>query len=445
MEIFVIVFLVVSLVVALFEIKKLSQAKSALIARLSELQARREEELRARDEKIALLEKLEVNLKDSFKALSSEALQNNNQSFLELAQQNLSKFQEGAKNELEKKEKAIEEILKPFKDSLQKVDEKISNLEKVEISAKESLKEQVSLLFQSHKNLQSETSNLVKALRAPHTRGRWGELQLKRVVELAGMMEYCDFVQQDSSETEDGTRFRPDMIVRLPNHRSIVVDAKVPLKSYLESTEAADEQQQELKLQDHARQVRNHLTHLGSKAYWQQYQPGPDFVVLFLPGEPYYHAAVKYDPELFEVGVNNKVLIATPMNLIALLKVIAYGWRQEALEKNAQDISKLGADLFDRLSKFVEHYTDLKKGLEKAVDSYNKSVGTLESRVLVSARKFKELEVGATSDIEVVEQIDKTPRALQVEVETASKTLEDTTQSIKKLETEDQAREKASQ
>lgn len=401
------------------ELKDILRLKADLQAQVQEVQARREEEIRAKEEQIVLLQNIKGNLQDSFKALSAEALSSNNQSFLELAKQNLTVFQEGTKQELEKKEQAINQMLKPFVESLAKVDQKITNLEKVEISAKESLKEQISLLFQSHKNLQSETSNLVKALRAPQTRGRWGELQLKRVVELAGMIEYCDFIQQDSTELESGARLRPDMIVRLPNNRSIVVDAKVPLKSYIESTETDNEEEQQLKLMDHARQVRNHLSQLGSKSYWQQYQPGPDFVILFLPGEPYYHAAVKYDPELFEAGVNSKVLIATPMNLIALLKVVAYGWRQESLERNAKEISKLGADLYERLTKFVDHYVDLKRSLERAVEAYNKSVGTLESRVLVTARKFKELEVSG-SEIEVLEQIDKIPRVLQIESESIS-------------------------
>lgn len=366
------------------------------------------------EEKMRLLANMSESFQASFKALSSDALKSNNQSFLDLATASLSKFQEGAKNELEKRERAIDELVKPLKESLQKVDTKIEAIEKTRTSSHASLSEQLKLLTDSQSNLRNETSNLVKALRTPHIRGRWGEIQLRRIVEMVGMVEYCDFLDQHTVSTEDG-RLRPDLVVKLPNNRCVVVDSKVPLMSYSDSLSAADDVSRVDFLKDHARQLRSHLMQLGQKAYWEQY-PGADFVVLFIPGETFFYAALEQDPSLIEFGVERGVLIATPTSLIGLLRVVAYGWKQEAMEENAKKISELGAELYDRTRSLAAHFLDLRKGLDRAVESYNKAAGSLERRVLVSARKFKELSTTSGEDIQYPESIEKTTRALEIEI-----------------------------
>lgn len=395
------------------DLKKTGAALSSLQASGVELETRLDEERKSSAEKLAVISEARTNLSDAFQALSAQALQNNNQSFLELARATLEKFQEGARGDLELRRRAIDELVRPMKESLEKVDLKIGEMEKIRATAFDTLAEQLRSIGATQSLLQGETSRLVKALRAPTVRGRWGEIQLKRVVEMAGMLNYCDFVEQESVEGADG-RLRPDMIVKLPSGRNIVVDAKAPLMAYLEAVEAVDDDVRGGHMVDHARQVRTHLTKLSAKAYWDQFQPTPEFVVLFLPGETFFSAALEQDPALIEFGVEQKVILATPTTLISLLRAVAYGWRQEQIAENAQAISDLGRALYERISLLTGHFADMRKGLERAVDSYNKAVGSMESRVLVAARRFKELGAATDRDIDEVGIIEKFPRNLQI-------------------------------
>jgi len=373
-----------------------------------ELLIRLEEEKKSYEEKLKVFQNAEEKLTHYFKSISNEALKQNNQNFLDLAKQTLEKQEISAKTELEKKQTAIDSLIKPIKESLDKMDLKLTDLEKSRVGAYEAIHQQVKTLVESQHSLKSETSQLVQALRSPVVRGRWGEIQLKRVVEMAGMLEYCDFFQQESTETTSGEKLRPDLIIRLPGDKNIVIDAKAPLSAYLDALNITDENLRKERLKDHAKHIRTHMNQLSRKSYWDQFKPAPEFVVLFLPGEIFFSAALEQDPALIEVGVDQKVILATPTTLIALLRAVSYGWRQENLAKNAQKISDLGQELFKRISDMSDHLNRLGKNLNLAVDSFNKTVGTFESRVFVSARKFKELEAAPQSDeilhIEPIEQ-----------------------------------------
>lgn len=395
----------------LHEFAQMRVEHAQTLASLSALQTRLEEERKASQEKLTLLNNAESKLADAFKALSADALRSNNQSFLDLAKQNLETFQQTAKSELERRQSAIGDMIKPLKESLDKVDGKIGELEKNRVGAYSELREQVKHLAQSHLQLQSETGNLVKALRAPHVRGRWGEIQLRRVVELAGMLQYCDFVEQETVATEE-SRIRPDMIVRLPGGRTIVVDSKVPFDAFYESISTTDDEIRASRLKDHARLVRTHITSLSRKSYWETVQPTPEFVLLFLPGETFYSAALENDPKLIEDGVSQGVIIATPTTLIALLKAVSYGWRQEQMADNAQEVSNLAKTLYDRLRVFTNHFDEIGRNLDRALESYNRGVRSLESRVLVTARRFKERGAIAGEEIEILEPIDTAARPL---------------------------------
>jgi DNA recombination protein RmuC len=312
-------------------------------------------------------------------------------------------------------EASLARTVEPVRESLAKVDARIHELEKARIGAYATLTEQVRSLIETQTNLRNETDKLVTALRSPSVRGRWGEIQLKRVVEMTGMLDHCDFTVQTALNGEAG-RLRPDLLVRLPGGKTIVVDAKTPLEGYLAAVDAADEATRRARLADHARQVRAHLTSLGRKSYWEQFEHAPEFVVLFLPGESFFSAALESDPSLIEFGAGQNVILATPTTLIALLRAVSYGWRQERIAQNAAEISALGKELYKRLSDMGAHWNRVGQALDRAIDAYNGAVGSLESRVMVSARRFEDLKTAPLGvQIAPLEPVDQTARQMRPE------------------------------
>jgi len=356
----------------------------------AEAEARRDAERAAAEEKLKLVEDARTRLTDAFKALSAEALRESSASFLALARTSLEKYQEGARGDLEKRERSIAELLAPVKDGLGKLDGQLRELEKVREGAYGALTAQLRGMAEAQGELRAEAGNLVRALRAPQVRGRWGELQLRRVVELAGMLDHCDFHEQQTVEGDAG-RLRPDLVVHLPGGREVVVDAKAPLSAYLEAMEAKDEATRIARLADHARQIRGHVAALSKKSYWEQFQPTPEFAFLFLPGENFYQAALEADPGLIEAAAEKRIFLATPTTLIALLKAVAYGWQKEAAAENAEKVSALGRELYKRVADLGGHFARVGKSLTQTVDAYNRAVGSLEARVLPQARRFEEL------------------------------------------------------
>jgi DNA recombination protein RmuC len=383
---------------------KTQQSEAALRARLDADQ-------RNAAEKLALLEQARESMKDAFAAISSDLLAQNNTRFLDLAKEKFGELQNTAVTDLAGRQKAIDELVQPLRESLTKVDAKLQQVDRDRASAHAALGEQIRSLTLAQQSLQSETGRLSRALRSPNVRGQWGELQLRRVLEAAGMLEGHHFEIKESAHGEDG-RLTPDVVVKLPGGKNVVVDAKVALTAFLDALECDDEAERAAKLRDHARQVKDHVLRLGNKAYWTHFQPAPDIVVMFVPGEALLSAAMQADSGLLEFSMTKGVMLASPLTLIALLRAIAYGWQQEKIARNAMEISELGRQLFDRIAKLAEHWEAVGKNLARAVTAYNSAVGTLESRVLVTARRLKDKGVSPGEELPDVEVIDLAPRPL---------------------------------
>jgi DNA recombination protein RmuC len=363
------------------------------------------EERKRHDDRLATYQHAEQQLREAFDAMAAQALQRNNDSFLALAATRFQELKSEATTDLDGRRRSIDDVLSPMRDHLAKVESTLADVEKARGEAYAGVKQQL-------ERLDRETGSLVRALRAPHVRGRWGEVQLRRVVELAGMLEHCDFDLQATVQGDQGS-LRPDLVVNLPGGRHVVVDAKAPLMAYLEAVEAIDDETREARLKDHAGQVRSHLVKLGGKNYWEQFEATPEFVVMFLPGEAFFSAALQHDPLLIEVGGERRVILASPLTLLALLKTVAHGWTQEKLADHAREISMLGKELYERLCTMTEHLNEVRKKLDGAVQAFNAAIGSLENRVFVPARKFRDLGVSSTKELEALEPIAHAARRLQ--------------------------------
>jgi DNA recombination protein RmuC len=389
-----------------------AQAEARLghsVSQLAEQKARVEATLAAErashDDKVKVYQDAEERLQQAFKGLSSEILNTSSERFLTLAAKKLEDLQGQARMDLDARRQSINELLQPMKVSLGQVAATLGQVEN-------SRREDYGRLAEQLTSLDRETTMLVRALRTPHGRGRWGEVQLRRVVEMAGMVAKCDFDEQVSVRNETGVH-RPDLIIHLPGGKSVVVDAKAPLSAYLDAIDVGDEAEREARLKQHASQVRTHIDQLSSKAYWQQFQSAPEFVVMFLPGEALFGSALQVDPSLIEFGAERNVIAASPLTLLALLRTVAHGWKQEQLADNAREISSLGRDLYERICTMADHLVDLRKKLEGTIQSYNATVGSIEGRILAPARKLRDLGVSSAKELGVLEPVDHVPRRLQ--------------------------------
>ncbi|MGH7594100.1 MAG: DNA recombination protein RmuC [Gemmatimonadales bacterium] len=368
-----------------------------------------ESERRVSEECLEAFAKAEAALREAFTALSFQALQANNLAFLELAKASMGEFQQAAKSDLDARQHSIDQLVKPMQEGLQRVDEKLQAFDKERAVSAASLQEHLRSMAEAQQHLTGETQMLVRALRAPQVRGQWGELQLRRVVELAGMQEHCDFVEQQTVHTDDG-RLRPDLIVRLPGSKVVIVDSKAPLSAYLDAMEATADDERGVLLDQHAKQVRDHVVALAGKDYANQITETPDFVVMFLPGEAFFSAACQRDPNLIEFAISRNVIPASPTTLVTVLKAVFYGWQQERIAKNSEDIRDAAIELYSRMRVVGDHLLKVKKGLESAVNAYNGAVASLETRVLPTARRLRTLGASSGDEIEVLEPVDTLPR-----------------------------------
>ena len=387
---------------------------SLLREKNSALSTRLELEQQNNNEKSESIKKEREQFNELFTALSSKALKNNNEEFLKLAQENLKQYQAQAVNELDKKEKAIEHLLNPIKESLSKTEEQIRNIEKDRKESYGALHKHLETMAHTQTILQDETRKLVTALRRPEVRGQWGEMTLKRLAELAGMVEHCDFYEQEQVRTDEGA-LRPDMIVRMPDGREIVVDVKTPLDAYISAIEAVDDTERQIHLKRHTQNVKQRINELADKAYWKQFKNAPDFVILFIPGDQFLTAALDQEPGILENALSRQIILATPTSFVALLRAVGYGWRQEQLAENAEHIKTVGQELYGRLQTFTEHLQKLGKSLDSGMKHYNNAVGSFDSRVLPSARKFNEMGISADKKISQPNQIETAVRQIEVE------------------------------
>ena len=392
-----------------------------LSQRNAELNTTLELERKTHVEKLETLEQARTQLSETFGHLSSQALKHNSEEFLKLAQENLKQFHTKAQGDLSQKEQAIENLLKPIKEALNKTEQQIRAMEHERKEAYGSLTKHLETMAQTQQALQGETRNLVKALSRPEVRGQWGEMTLKRLAELAGMVEHCDFYEQEHTNTEDGA-MRPDMIVRMPGDREIVVDVKTPLDAYLSAVEATDDTERETHLVRHTKNVRKRVQELASKGYWNQFAHSPDFVVLFIPGDQFLSTALDHDHNLLEDAMQQKVILATPTSFVALLRAVAYGWRQESLAKNAEQIRQVGEELYGRLGTFADHLGKMGKSLNSSVQHFNKAVSSFDSRVIPSVRKFSEMGISAKKEVEGLEQIELATRDVEARSEESKET-----------------------
>jgi DNA recombination protein RmuC len=397
--------LIGALAVALFA----RQRRQVLELELARLQAQRQHEQALADERERALHHAGERLTGIFSQLAGESLGRNSEQFLRLAEEHLARHQERARTELLEREKAVADMVAPIQSALEKTTLQIQAIEKERHDAYGGIRAQLAAMNADQQLLQAETRNLVNALRRPQVRGQWGELTLRRVVELAGMVEHCDFEEQATVATSDGIA-RPDMVIRLPERGVLVVDVKTPLDAYLEAMEAGSDQDRRAALQRHARNVADRMRELSAKAYWAQFAQSPEFVILFIPGDQFLSAALSENPGLLEEALRNKVALTTPSSLVALLKAVAYGWRQTALAENAEEIRRLGQDLYERLTPFMGHLARLGRQLESSVKAFNETVGSLERKVLPGARKFTELGILGRHKLDSPAEIEALPR-----------------------------------